>query len=171
MKPTLMPIVMLLVLALTACGGRKRENHSVTVGHINWRTSVIDTVVADSVDALEVDSVTRIAFKKPEVKILRVNPFTTISHYIKYYYEAPDSLVATDSLALARPELADSIRDAYDSDAIGRYVDAKMGVESAESLFGSSLIIVISAFVLLIFLILKIHKVFIRSPFKDDEED
>ena len=171
MKPTLMPIVMLLVLALTACGGGKRENHSVTVGYINWRTSVIDTVAADSVDALEVDSVTRIAFKKPEVKIFKVNPFTTIRSYVKYYFEAPDSLVATDSLALARPELADSIKESYSSDDREAYINRKMEVDSAESLFGSSLIIVISAFVLLIFLILKIHKVFIRSPFKDDEED
>ena len=166
MRHSLVPILLIIVLALTACGGSGRQNNSVTIGNINWRSAVIDSAAA-----LAGDTAIQYVYKKPDVKILRVNPFTTISHYIKYYYEAPDSLVVTDSLALARPELADSIRDAYDSDAIGRYVDAKMGVESAESLFGSSLIIVISAFVLLIFLILKIHKVFIRSPFKDDEED
>ena len=51
------------------------------------------------------------------------------------------------------------------------YINRKMGVESADSLFGSSLLILISAFVLLIFLLRKIYKVFIRSPFNDDEED
>ena len=171
MRHSLVPILLIIVLALTACGGSGRQNNSVTIGNINWRSAVIDSAATDSATALAGDTAIQYVYKKPDVKILRVNPFTTISHYIKYYYEAPDSLVATDSLALARPELADSIRDAYDSDAIGRYVGATLGVESAESLFGSSLIIVISAFVLLIFLILKIHKVFIRSPFKDDEED
>ena len=166
MRHSLVPILLIIVLALTACGGSGRQNNSVTIGNINWRSAVIDSAATDSATALAGDTTIHYVYKKPDV-----NPFTTINHYIKYYYEAPDSLVVTDSLALARPELADSIRDAYDSDAIGRYVDAKMGVESAESLFGSSLIIVISAFVLLIFLILKIHKVFIRSPFKDDEED
>ena len=51
------------------------------------------------------------------------------------------------------------------------YINRKMGVESADSLFGSSLLILVSAFVLLIFLLRKIYKVFIRSPFNDDEED
>ena len=110
-------------------------------------------------------------FHEPEVKVLKINPFATIRSYIKYYYEAPDSLIVTDSLALARPELADSIKNAYDNDAKKAYVNSKMGVESADSLFGSSLLIVISALVLLVFLILKIYKVFIRSPFNDDEED
>ena len=171
MKHSFVPILLLIVFALTACSGRKRQNNSVTIGYINWRSAVIDSAATDSATALANDTTTHFVYRKPDVKILKVNPFATVSRYLKYYFEAPDSLIVTDSLALARPELADSIRDAYDSDAIGRYVDAKMGVESAESLFGSSLIIVISAFVLLIFLILKIHKVFIRSPFKDDEED
>ncbi|MGN0214193.1 MAG: hypothetical protein ACI4AH_05215 [Muribaculaceae bacterium] len=171
MKKPLLPLLILLVLALTACGGRTRENHSVTIGNINWRSAMIDSSATDSLTALENDSTTHYVFQTPDVKILKVNPFSTIRNYLKYYYEAPDSLIVTDSLALARPELADSIKDAYDNDARKLYINRKMGVESAESLFGSSLLITISALVLLIFLLMKIYKVFIRSPFNDDEED
>ena len=166
-----MPILLIIVLALTACGGSGRRNNSVTIGNINWRSAVIDSAATDSATALANDTTTHFVYRKPDVKILKVNPFATVSRYLKYYFEAPDSLIVTDSLALARPELADSIRDAYDSDAKVKYANSKMGGESANSLFGSSLIIVISALVLLIFLILKIYKVFIRSPFEDDEED
>lgn len=171
MKHSFVPILLLIVFALTACSGRKRQNNSVTIGYINWRSAVIDSAATDSATALANDTTTHFVYRKPDVKILKVNPFATVSRYLKYYFEAPDSLIVTDSLALARPELADSIRDAYDSDAKVKYANSKMGGESANSLFGSSLIIVISALVLLIFLILKIYKVFIRSPFEDDEED
>ena len=170
MKTPFLPLLILLVIALTACGGH-RENHSVTIGNINWRTAVIDSAASDSATALANDSTTHLVFHEPEVKVLKINPFATIRNYLKYYYEAADSLIVTDSLALARPELAESIKNAYDNDAKKAYVNSKMGVESAESLFGSSLLIVISALVLLVFLILKIYKVFIRSPFHDDEED
>ena len=171
MKQTLLPLLILLVLALAACSGSHRKNHSVTIGNINWRTAVIDSAASDSATALANDSTTHLVFHEPEVKVLKINPFATIRNYLKYYYEAADSLIVTDSLALARPELADSIKNAYDNDAKKAYVNNKMGVESADSLFGSSLLIVISALVLLVFLILKIYKVFIRSPFNDDEED
>lgn len=171
MKKPLLPLFILLVLALTACGGSHRKNNSVTIGHINWRSAVIDSAATDSVTALANDSVTHVVFQEPDVKVLRVNPFSTVKNYIKFYLEAPDSLIASDSLALARPELADSIKDAYDNDDKRPYINRKMGVESADSLFGSSLLILISAFVLLIFLLRKIYKVFIRSPFNDEEED
>ena len=132
---------------------------------------MIDSAATDSVTALANDSTIHVVFQEPDVKILRINPFATVKNYIKYYYEAPDSLIVTDSLALARPELADSIKDAYDDDDKTPYINRKMGVESADSLFGSSLLILISAFVLLIFLLRKIYKVFIRSPFNDDDEE
>ena len=171
MKHSFVPILLLIVFALTACSGRKRQNNSVTIGYINWRSAVIDSAATDSATALANDTTTHFVYRKPEVKIFKVNPFTTIRSYVKYYFEAPDSLVATDSLALARPELADSIKESYSSDDREAYINRKMEVDSAESLFGSSLIIVISALVLLIFLIMKIYKVFIRSPFDDDNEE
>ncbi|MGM9802758.1 MAG: hypothetical protein ACI308_01125 [Muribaculaceae bacterium] len=171
MKRLLILPLALLLLTLAGCGSRHRTNQSVTIGYVNWRTSVIDSAASDSMTALANDSATHLVLQQPDVKVLKRNPITTICQYVTLYYEAPDSLVATDSLALARPELADSIKNAYDSDDRNLYINRKMGVNSAETLFNSSLLIAISALVLLIFLISKIYKVFIRSPFKTDEED
>jgi len=168
MKHLFTTALLIAVLSLTSCSDSHKTDHSVTVGKVNWRTSVIDSAATDSVNAIgSGDSTTQIVLLKPDVKILKINPFSSISDYIHYYGEAKDTLVARDSIARLYPEKTDSVRDKLSSKDINAYISQKMGVESAQSILGSSILILAAAIFLIGFLALKIYKVFIKSPFDE----
>lgn len=156
-----MLLLTMLSLAMIGCSRPHQENLSVTEGAINWRSGEVDSLATDT---MTTDS-GNVVLHVPQLTLAHRNPFAVIGNTMEMYDQAPDSLLATDSLALARPELADSIRAEYSTMDKVKYVYGKSTENSFELLVD---VFILVAALVLIFLALRIvYNVFIRSPYKD----
>lgn len=158
---TMALILLALLSAACSMGEKQKENLSVTEGMINWRTCAVDSL---AIDTLGTDS-NQVVIRVPQLRLSRKNPFDVVINGIDMYRQAPDSMILVDSLALAHPELADSIRNDYSAMDKLKYVYEESATNSLELVI--DLVLLVLALILIVIAGRTVWNVFIKSPFED----